>query len=134
MHLGLNKYIVCMQGYEFNIHWNLEIFVWAFIPHIFLILIFIFKTWIFELIILTRSHGFLNFKCTMVQPEFSRLLRFFIPQKGTNQIQVFRILTNHHRVFLRNKINTVNEKTPVFWEILKFCQASKLNILFVKSV
>ena len=85
-------------------------FFWSFLSF-FLILIFIFKTWIFELIILTRSHGFLNFKCTMVQPEFSRLLRFFIPQKGTNQIQVFRILTNHHRVFLRNKKNALNEKT-----------------------
>ena len=44
-----------------------------------------------------------------IQPEFSCLLRFFLPQKLTNQRQLFRILTNRRGVFLRKKRS--NEKT-----------------------
>ena len=46
-----------------------------------------------------------------LQPEFPRLLPFFIPQKQKYQVQVFWILTDHHRVLLRNKKNAVDEKT-----------------------
>ena len=40
-------------------------------------------------------------RTVIIQPEFARLPRFFIPI----------ILTNHHRVLDRNKKNAVNEKT-----------------------
>ena len=50
-------------------------------------------------------------------------------QKLTNHIQLFQILTNHHRVSLPKKKTSLSEKTQAVDCIAFYLKENKLNII-----
>jgi hypothetical protein len=69
-------------------------------------------------------------KNKILQPEFSRLLRFFIPQKYSMVIDQYPKYLYLIGSFLRNKKNEVNEKT----QAVEFCCSSKKIIDFFLDI